>query len=419
MPLKFSDTLDVLACKNVWQYESGSDHVCPDVAGATYIALQKPEDFPPFKAAIVTGDRIVLAVDPNVPQIGEVIRGVLRAIATTDAGGVDVVLWDEASDPTIEAIKAELSPTSRVVRHRSADRRSLGYLAADESADPIYLNRLLVDADFVLPIMAGRSWTASRPRDLTGVYPWLADSSARARYRDSPPDAVSANAKMAAETTWLLGVQIMICVFASNDGRVSEVGAGTIKSIEKRLRVDVDDQPDFPPAAPLVIASLDGDRQQQTWANVARAALAAMDHVAPGGTIVLWTDINESPSQSLIRQANQDDVDRQEDDRLDAEADENRDDDSEDDSEDSSTVSDDDPEGRPDGDDEFPRWDESLAISRLFAEISAEHRLLVHAAIDDEVIESMGLGSVADGAGLCRLSKSFEGCGVLRAAQFA
>ncbi|MGB7325682.1 MAG: hypothetical protein WBD31_12480 [Rubripirellula sp.] len=416
MSLKFSNTIDVLASKQVWQYEAVPDRVCRDVAAATFIALQKPDDFPPLQSAIVPGDRVTLAVDPNVPQIAEVIRGVVRGIASTDAGGLDVVVWDEATDETIEAIKAEVSPTSRVVRHRSADRRSLGYLAADESADPIYLNRLLVDADFVLPIMAGRPAMDARPCDLTGVYPWFADSLARARYRDSAPHATKANAKMAAETTWLLGVQIMICVNPSVDGQASEVLAGTIEAIEKRLHIESSDEPDFPPPAPIVVASLDGDRQQQTWANAARAATAAMDRVLPGGTIVLWTDITESPSDALIRRANQDDADEQADELAD-QHDANSDD-SDSDGGDSDTDNNAQNESH-DGDDEFPRWDDSIAISRLFADITAEYRLLIHAAIDDQVIEAMGMGSVADGAGLCRLSKSFDGCGVLRAAQFA
>ncbi|TWU48469.1 hypothetical protein [Rubripirellula reticaptiva] len=414
MSLKFSNTIDVLASKQVWQYEAVSDRVCPDVVTATYVALQKPDDFPPLQSAIVPGDRVTLAVDPNVPQIAEVIRGVVRAIASTDAGGLDVVVWDEATDETIESIKAEVSPTSRVVRHRSADRRSLGYLAADESADPIYLNRLLVDADFVLPIMAGRPAMVSRPRDLTGVYPWFADSSARARYRDSAPHATKANAKMAAETTWLLGVQIMMCVTPSIDGLASEVIAGTIDAIEKRLHVEASEEPDFPPPAPIVVASLDGDRQQQTWANAARAASAAMDRILPGGTIVLWTDITESPSDALIRRANQDDADEQADELADQHGANSDGSDSN-----GSDIDNDAKNESQDGDDEFPRWDDSIAISRLFADITAEYRLLIHAAIDDHVIESMGMGSVADGAGLCRLSKSFDGCGVLRAAQFA
>ncbi|TWU60815.1 hypothetical protein Poly51_10960 [Rubripirellula tenax] len=400
MPLNFSRTIDVLASEQVWQYDAVSPDRCGDVAATTYAALHRPDDFPPLGSAIVPGDRVTLAVDPNVPMVAEVVRGVLRAISETEAEGVDVLVWDEATDATIEAIRAELPPTSRVVRHRSADRRSLSYLAADPDADPIYLNRLLVDADFVLPIMAGRPIVKSAPRDVTGIYPWLADSGARARYRDAPPSQSKANAKMAVETTWLLGVQMMVCVVPSIDAMVADVIAGTIPAIDKRLTVETDEEHDFPPPAELVVASLDGDTQQQTWANAARAAVAAVDRVLPGGTIVVWTDINESPSDAMLRQANRD----AEEDASNEEAE------SESDTENSAAK---------DDDMEFPAWDESIALSRALTDIAAEYRLLIRAAIDDQTIEALGLGSVADGAGLCRLSKSFGGCGVLRAAQFA
>ncbi|QDT06470.1 hypothetical protein K227x_48800 [Rubripirellula lacrimiformis] len=427
MSLQFSDTIDALTSNQVWRYASVPDGNHPDVAAATYAALQTPTDFPPLSAAVVAGDRVTLAVDPNVPQIGEVIRGVVRALSETDADGVDVVLWDEASDETIEAIRSEMVPTSRIVRHRSNDRRQLSYLAADESAEPIYLNRLLVDADFVLPIMAGRPSVPSRPRDLTGVYPWLADSAARTRYRDSPPSAAEENARMAAETTWLLGVQIMLCVSPSADGAVHQVTAGTIESVAKTLHQDEATEADFPPPAPLIVASLDGGPQQQTWANAARAARAAMDHVLPGGTIVLWTDITDLPSGAMSPDPAADDDFDDEDDDDPPRDDDDRDRkelDNEDDEADPSTEtdSDDDDPAFPSStkamEGDFPDWDPSVSVSRLLADITAEHRLLIHARLDDAMIESLGAGAIADRAGLGRLSSGFDGCGVIRAAQF-
>ncbi len=179
MAFQFPESVGRQVGDRVWYYDDVADRRLSDVAAATMAALQRPDDFPPLARAIVPGDRVVLAVDPNVPAIVDVICGVVAAIGQTDAAGIDVVLWDEASDATVEAIRAEVAPQSRVVRHASADRRQLSYLAADENADPIYLNRLLVDADFVLPIMAARFTDLRRPADRTGVYPWLADSAAR------------------------------------------------------------------------------------------------------------------------------------------------------------------------------------------------------------------------------------------------
>jgi hypothetical protein len=411
MAFQFPESAGRLVGDRVWFYDDVSDRRLRDVAAATMAALDRPDDFPPLARAIVPGDRVVLAIDPNVPDIAAVVRGVVTAISHTDAAGIDVVLWDEATDETVEAIRGEVAPQSRVVRHASADRRQLSYLAADEAADPIYLNRLLVDADFVLPIMAARFTDLQHPADRTGVYPWLADSAARARHRDGAADDAASRAKMATETTWLLGVQVMVCVSPSIDGGVSEVMAGTIEAMEKRWtrerRSDaetgeVDDA--FPPPAGLVIACLDGDRQQQTWANAARAAMAATRRVTPGGTIVLWTDIDQAPLETSLAGGADDpygaDFDGDEEDDVNAE----------------STAK----HATANSDaDEFPAWDPATGIWRTLAGVAEEYHVMVHSRLDDTVIEQTGLGAIGDATGLGRLCESFDGVGVMRAAQFA
>lgn len=400
MAFQFPETAGRFVGDRVWHYDDVSDRRLSDVAAATAAALDRPDDFPPLSRAIVPGDRVVLAIDPNVPEVASVVRGVLAAIGQTDAAGIDVVLWDEATDATVEAIRGEVAPQSRVVRHASADRRQLSYLAADEAADPIYLNRLLVDADFVLPIMTARYTDLQRPADRTGVYPWLADSAARARHRDGAADEVASRAKMATETTWLLGVQMMVCVSPSIDGGASEVSAGTIEAMEKRWTREVpsdDDGETFPPPASLVIASLDGNDQQQTWANAARAAVAATRRAQPGATIVLWTDIDQPPMETSLAGG--------EDDPYGADFDDEDD-----------VI----PEAAAKSDDEeFPSWDASKSIWQTLAEVAEEYHVMVHARLEDTVIEQTGLGAIGDADGLRRLCESFDGVGVMRAAQFA
>jgi hypothetical protein len=382
----FAETWSVLESKQVWQYETGTRNNCRDVPKQAFNALQRPDDFPPIEAAIVPGDRVAIAVDPNVPAVVEVIQGTMKALGQTDASEIDIVLWDEASEETLAAIQEEVGESTRVVRHQSSHRESLRYLAADDDADPIYLNRLLVDADFVLPIVAGRPLDASSNHDLTGVFPHFADSTSRNRHRAQQAakrqDAKNDSAYLP-ETAWLLGVHILVSVTASTTGQAGEIIAGTPAAIRKKLTPSRRLPDEFPPPASLVIASLDGDAQQQTWCNAARAIKAASRYVQPGGTIVLWSAIEERPSGQLLSLG---------------------------DSEDSEWDDDDQPS------DDFPRWDASIDTARTLARIAAEYRLLIHSHLDDE---SMGLGSVASTEELARLSRSFDDCGVLRAAQFA
>lgn len=391
--LDFAETLSSLDSGQVWQYERSPRESLSEIAHAAYRALQSPVDFPPLEAAIVPGDRVALAIDPNAPSIVEIVDGVLRAVSETEAAGVDIVLWDEADDHTVSTLQHRVGEEIRVVRHESSDRSSLRYLGADQDADPIYLNRRLVDADLVLPIAVGRPLDTHAACDLTGVYPALADASSRGRQRrgvfartHSPEEALA----HAMEPCWLLGVQMMLCVLTNDEGEVCELVAGTPDAIRKRLTPSRPEQSEFPPEAPLVVASLDGGSQQQSWANAARAIASASRYAAPGGTIVLWTDIDQSPEGCLLELA--------EDDPVDFDAIES---------------------WTPDDESEFPDWDPTNSIAKTFQRAAAEYRLLIHSQLPEDEIESIGMAVINSVEELTRLSQKFEACGVLRAAQFA
>jgi hypothetical protein len=385
--IDFADTIGVLASGQVWEYEAGAPGVCPDVAKQTFEALQRPFDFPSVEASIVAEDRVALAVDPNIPGILEVIQGTINALERTAAGAIDIVVGDEAQDETVDAIENLVGDAIDVVRHHSSDRESVRYLGASELADPIYLNRRIVDADFVLPIVAGRPLDISSAHDLTGVFPAFADSASKRRHREqvcqSQPQGESANPQ---EACWLLGVQIMISVTANSNGEVAQVIAGTTDAVRKQL-TPLRRMPDeFPPSAALVIASLDGSAQQQSWWNAARAVAAASRYVDSGGTIVLWSAIDDPPSGRLLSLDDERALQAEED--------------------------------LQEGED-FPIWDESTGPAQTLARIASEHRVLIHSRLEDQTIESMGLGSVSSREQLAQLSQSYESCGVLRAAQFA
>lgn len=386
--LDFAAIIGQLKSKQVWEYQACTRIGCPDVPQQAFNSLQQPVDFPPVESAIVAGDRVALAVDPNVPDLVQVIHGTMKALGATGARKIDIVLWDEASNETLAEVQQSVGDSAQVSRHESSIRESLRYLAADEAADPIYLNRRLVDADFVLPIVAGRPRDTGCKHDFTGVFPAYSDSASRERHRAQNAEKLaepSSESPYLPETAWLLGVHIMMCVTANAEGLVGEIQAGTPDAVRKQLTPPQQAPDDFPPRAALVVASLDGGLQQQTWCNAARAAAAASQYVQPGGTIVLWTEIDAPPKPTMLSTSDHSAAD---------------------------------PEVLSPSDD-FPRWDASVDSSRTLDRIASEYRLLIHAKLNEEAIEGMGVGSIATVEELIRLSQSFDDCGVLRAAQFA
>src|SRR5882672_10055448 len=63
-----------------------------DVRQAVADVLAKPLDFPPLSQAIFPGDRIVLALEPSVPQAGEIVAAVVEMLLESGAKPDDIAI---------------------------------------------------------------------------------------------------------------------------------------------------------------------------------------------------------------------------------------------------------------------------------------------------------------------------------------
>lgn len=367
----------------VWEYApDAARHSAPTAERAAAV-LRSPHGFPPFSAAVVEGDRVVLTVDPSVPELTEVIRGVLNFLEETDAASVAAVLWEETPERVLETLNEAFGKTMTITRHCSDDRESLRYLEADLEGNPVYANREVVDADVVLPVLAYRPQNAAADHDPTGLLPWLADSATRHRYLQAMLDP--ATKPLAPELGVQLGVQLTLSVKADSDGNAGYVSAGP-PHVVLMLQADLKRTEPLP-AVPLVVAVIDGGWPQQTWANATRALTAAAQFVEPGGTLVVWSGIADDPPSGL-EQRIESDISHW----LDA------------------AVN----SAHP-----FPRRDEAAEIAGELRRIMQEHRVLFHGYVDRETVESVSFGVLDDEDDLRRVCSQFSRCGLLRAAQFA
>lgn len=378
--VNFSQLIPAIGSKQVWELEPSDERECNDLPQAVYDALQNPVDFPPLDSAIVPGDRVAIAVDPRVPSVAQIVLGAVKAIGQTEAGGIDIVLTDETRPETVDSIRDVVDKDVNVLVHHSFDRDALRYLAADAAADPIYLNRYLVDADFVLPIVVSPRDETSESQDATGVFPCFADSASRLRAASNADQQANDTSGLA----WQLGIHVMISLMTARNGHVTTVIVGTPFDAAQRMKEFQQKAPEFPEKPSLVVVSLDGDGQQQTWGNAARAVSIAARHADTDSTIVLWSEIDSPPTGQILALASDSDA------RLE-------------------------PVESGDG---FPIWDDTVLIAETIRQVASEHRLLIHSRIDRETIESLGFGVVESADELTRVSESFDSCGVIRAAQF-
>lgn len=283
----------------------------PSIAEGVRAALDAPIGFPPLDAATVPGDRIVLALDPEVTEIQEIASGVLRFFAEKGLTDRQIVflLPSGTPDQVAEALRADLASfelPAEVQIHAPADQKANSFLTSDGEDRAIFLNREICEADVVIPI--GLARPASQVDyfgPFSALFPAYGDIDCQRRW--SAPGFVirpGQRKKRLAETGEvgdLLGILCVMQLVPASGGGISQVLFGMVTPVIEeaaRLRQSAWRR-SIPETAQVVLALVSGDRPQQTWANAARALASAERILKPGGAVILCTEIREPPSPAL------------------------------------------------------------------------------------------------------------------------
>ena len=182
------------------------------------------------------------------------------------------------------------------------DERELCLVGMTKRHGPLVVNRTIFDADLVLPIGCTR-------RDRRGVYdslfPRFSNAEALARFRTpSRLDSAAAIAELRRETNeagWLIGVPMVMEVIPAADEKVAQVVAGEPHAVAKRAKQFYREQWAFrsPQRASLVIATVTGGSQAQTWQNVGRALATAKRLATEDGAVAICSNLEQPPGESL------------------------------------------------------------------------------------------------------------------------
>jgi len=271
---------------------------------------------PSLGESVVPGDHVVLAIEPTVPQIETIVAAVVDVLESAGVATSDISLLVADDNPAtvaagnssgIDRFAPLAGRNVQIVRHDEQRREALSYLAATEAGRPIYLNRVLCDADFVLPIACARSACAVGCRGpASALYPSFSDSATQRRYRsprliEDRPDVAAQARHEIDQAAWWLGAHFGVFVVAGPNGEVREVVAGEIDAAYLRAQELHDDawHRQLPERASLVIAAIDGPREEQTWENVGRALAAASRVVADDGAIAVCCDLADAPGAAV------------------------------------------------------------------------------------------------------------------------
>ncbi|RMF37632.1 MAG: DUF2088 domain-containing protein [Planctomycetota bacterium] len=274
---------------------------CPDLTTAVAQALGHPLDFPPFDQAVVPGDRLVLAVESCLPQIDALVPAIVDWFRQrgTPANNIGVVVAGvgQAHAPAVQErlekrLQALVGSGVEVEVHDVDNPSRIAYVAANAQAEPIYINRAMIDADVVLPVLCARAELAVDNFGGFGVYPLVSNRDTRGTFyrwqNASPARQNAAMAQRATEAAWWSGMHMAVQVIPAPGGRISQILAGSFTAVTEQAGQQMAAKwtADMPPAD-LTIATLDADQFQQDWMAVARALHAASLATVEGGAIVL------------------------------------------------------------------------------------------------------------------------------------
>ncbi len=297
-----------------------------DIPQAVADALGNPIDFPSIDLALVPGDCIAIAVHESVPQPEPIVKAIIEWLLSKHPASdlsIRVVLapgneslaeqlnnwlatrWpvselegDYSADKSSENAIAESTPShslQRVLCHDPDDQQNLEYIAATDQSEAIYLNRELVEADFVIPIYRWLEPKDPRGHDPYVVLPAFGDRATQARYAKSwlqEHEPARGTHKKASESGWLAGIQYAIGAVANQEGLIAMLVGGAPESVDKACSEGVQAAPN-PTENPsqhgfeLVVVELVDPLRVPSWNQVASAAWSAQRWLSPAGRIVV------------------------------------------------------------------------------------------------------------------------------------
>ena len=198
-----------------------------EVADDVRARIESPPGFPALGLAVVAGDRVIIALDADLPCIAEILAPVVIELEAAGIRREDIVVMSSGDSEAVSP--STLPPGIRHIRHDPEDATTHAYLATTESGKRIYLNREDVEADFVLPIgLILPDAHAGIRGPWTSIYPGLRGIAEGVEPSPEPlPDVLL---EESTEVGWLLGNLFQIGVIPGVTG-VAEILAGPAASV--------------------------------------------------------------------------------------------------------------------------------------------------------------------------------------------
>ncbi len=296
----------------------------PDPASSVRKALGAPLDYPPLTSATVPGDQVVVTIPAGLPALEPLAWGILQAILDAGVEPEHLVLLaaNKVTETSLSAcLQAHMAKNPwiheiRIRRHHPHDDDSCGLIGVTHSGHPVRMNRLIVEADLVLPI--GLVSTAvdtcnDKPPLLSGLYPDFSDQETMNSFyapssRDNGVHRVRRR-KESEDATRLLAGGLVVQIVPAAQDQVATLFAGQPASVATAAwkACLATWTPTLQSRGDLAICLLTGTAATQSWSGIGHALQAANTVLDADGCVVLCSELRQPPGPSLGRLCQQDD----------------------------------------------------------------------------------------------------------------
>lgn len=290
-----------------------------DVAAAMKSALESPLHYPAIGESIFAGDTVAIVLQSGLPHAKNVLQSLLDLLGeiSVESSDVNVVLTAGTAEQlgiaakTYESEKAKLADgaqpgtfkfelgyhTINVQVHDSENPAGHAYLGANADDQPVYVNRILVDADVVIPVGSPSPGQANQQPDC--IYPDFSTDEIRARMEIGKSPFVTRwrEIELANES---LGSFFTIQVVCGPGETIQNIFSGSTKETTALAREKTNALWNFEWSedVSMIVATIETNPEEQTWDDFAHALITA-SRVAAAGPIVIWSGLSDPPSPAI------------------------------------------------------------------------------------------------------------------------
>jgi hypothetical protein len=283
-----------------------------DARGRLRDLLEGPMGYPPLRQNVVPGDRVVIPIDPEVPDLARVVAtvaGVLREAGVESVRAISLgPMSTRRREGWPEAVPLEEHDPS------GADPSSFAYLASTQQGRRIYLNRELTEADVVVPVgLLGFDAILGYKGPWSTLFPGLSNAETREDERRSPAGIGRRGTVLeeSAEVSWLLGSLFHVGILPGRSGTAGVIAGEAGEIREEGIRA-IDRAWTFRPEgrADLVVAGIGDPGRPSTIDDLAAGLATAAGLVRRGGKIAMLSKVEGPIGPALQRLAALDDPSR-------------------------------------------------------------------------------------------------------------